>query len=289
MEKFVSETITFGQVENNSLKPDLFEWHKELFQNRKERFGIPTGFEDLDMLLGGFQPSTYMILVASPSAGKTSFALNLALHASEKDVCLYFIMEMSKQQLLKRAISVAADFDTSNRIEHYTLKEKLQLTDAFQRLAHSNLHIFDSCKMNTSYIHSKIKEMRMRYGEEKRILVVIDYLQLLVGHSSIQNLNQELDKISIELKKVAHETSVTILALSSLKRPAKGTSHTLSELNDYEQHADIVGLLTSDRWSICKEAELTITKHRNGNVGVLLFVFNKASGKFISSTMLSKV
>ncbi|MFJ7727881.1 replicative DNA helicase [Neobacillus sp. NPDC097160] len=250
---------------------DLFE---ECEKDLGDITGIPSGYSDLDQLIGGFQESDLIIIGARPSMGKTAFALNVALHAAKQDASLIFSLEMSKKQLVRRIAGFTGNNNSRkmrNPKMEFEDEDWQRFTGTIGKLSKVNLHIFDGAGMNIPYIWSKVRKMRRVYGEEKRLLVVIDYLQLIEGNATYkQNRQAEISEISRALKTMARELKVAVIALSQLscgvesrqdKRPILSD---LRESGQIEQDADLIAFLyrenyySKDSQSIDKKWKLSL-------------------------------
>ena len=171
------------------IKEGLIDLYLDCEKDLGEISGIPSGFKDLDGLTGGFQESDLVVIGARPSVGKTAFALNIALQAAQEDVSIIFSLEMSKKQLLKRAVGQMGNVSSvklrnPNRL--FEEKDWNGLQQALGIISKMGLHIYDQGGMDVPYIWSHVRKLRQHYGKEKRMLVIIDYLQLIVGRSSVK-------------------------------------------------------------------------------------------------------
>ncbi|WP_071394809.1 replicative DNA helicase [Bacillus tuaregi] len=290
------------QVEDHGAVPDqgdikngLIDLYQECEKDLGDLGGIPSGFTMLDQLTGGFQESDLVVIGARPSVGKTAFALNLALQAAKDDVSIIFSLEMAKKQLLKRAVSQVGEVSSVKIRNPYRLFEEQdwnQLHKAMATLSELNLHIFDQGGMDVSFIHSNVRKLRRKYGEEKRILVLIDYLQLIQGDSRLRgNRVAEISEISRALKQMAKELNVVVIALSQLSRAVENRQDKrpmLSDLRDsgqIEQDSDLIAFLYRDDYydQQSKEKdriEIILAKQRNGPVGTVHLRFQKEFGRF---------
>ena len=237
-----------------------------------------------------------MIIGARPSMGKTAFALNLALYAAFQDVSVVFSLEMGKKQLLKRMAGFTGYIDSlkmKNPKKEFQEEDWQHFTDSIGTLSKANLHIFDRAGMDVPYIWSKLRKIRREYDHEKRILVVIDYLQLIVGDPKYKHNRQaEISEISRVLKTMARELNVVVIALSQLsggvesrqdKRPILSD---LRESGQIEQDADLIAFLYRDDYytndsPLKDRMEIILAKHRNGPTGTVELGFNKKFGRFV--------
>ncbi len=284
-----------------------FERIDELHRERGKLRGLPTGFTDLDNLLGGFQKSDLIILAARPSVGKTAFALDIARNAAvryKKSIGL-FSLEMSKEQLVDRLISGEAGVNMWN-MRTGRLSEA---NDDFPRIGHamselseSNIFIDDFANTNVMELRTKARRLQMEHGLD---MIIIDYLQLMEGSGSRQSSEsrvQEIAEISRALKGLARELNVPVLALSQLSRavelnkPAIPKLSHLRESGSIEQDADVVMFIyrksadrNYDANSLTEEekhlAEIFVAKHRNGPVGQVNLYFE---GSTVSYRNLDK-
>jgi len=242
--------------------------------------GIPTGFKQLDRLLGGLQGSDLIILAARPSMGKTAFALNIAEHASvnEDKVVGIFSLEMSKEQLVDRLISSIGRVD-SWKLRNGQLNEvdMSNLIHAQAQLAEAKLYIDDAGMASVMEVRAKARRLQAEHGLD---LIIIDYLQLMQGSArNMDNRVQEVSEISRALKALAKELDCPIVALSQLSRAVEARNDKRPMLSDLresgsiEQDADIVAFLyREDYYNKNKEehnhiTEVIVSKHRNGPTG----------------------
>ncbi|WP_349632700.1 DnaB-like helicase C-terminal domain-containing protein [Neobacillus sp. WH10] len=228
--------------------------------------------------------------------GKTAFALNLALHAAFKDVSAVFSLEMGKKQLLKRMAGFTGSIDSlkmKNPMKEFQEDDWQHFTDSIATLSKTNLHIFDRAGMDVPFIWSKLRKIRREYDREKRILVVIDYLQLIEGDPKYkQNRQAEISEISRALKTMARELNVVVIALSQLSRGVESRTDKrpilsdLRESGQIEQDADLIAFLYRDDYytndsPLKDRMEVILAKHRNGPTGTMELGFNKEYGKFV--------
>jgi replicative DNA helicase len=242
--------------------------------------GLQTGFRDLDFKTAGLQKSDLILIAARPAMGKTAFVLNVAeyvaLH-SDSTIAL-FSLEMSKEQLVKRMLSMNSKVD-SQRIRTGNLEDEDwgKLVDSVRRLGNSNLVIDDSSGITASEIHSKCRKLKLEKGLD---LVIIDYLQLMSGGGSRRgdSRQQEISDISRSLKVMARDLNVPVIALSQLSRAVeqrpdkKPMLSDLRESGAIEQDADMVMFLYREEYykpdtEKKGQAEVIIAKQRSGPTG----------------------
>jgi replicative DNA helicase len=264
--------------------------------------GVASGFNDLDELTSGFQPSDLIIVAARPSMGKTAFTLNIAQHAAiEHNVPVaFFSLEMSKESLVQRMLTSEA------RIDAQRLRKGLLRDDDFGRLARAAgilssapVWIDDTPGMTLLEMRSIARRLKTESGIG---LVVVDYLQLMQGPSNSESRQQEVSQISRGLKALAKELKVPVVALSQLSRaPEQRTGDNkrpqLSDLREsgaIEQDADLImflyrqefydGPVDKDGNSLEGKAEVIVGKQRNGPTGIVNLFFHKQYTRFESYT-----
>jgi replicative DNA helicase len=242
--------------------------------------GIPTGFRQLDRLLGGMQRSDLIILAARPSMGKTAFAMNIAENVAvlEKKTVGIFSLEMSKEQLVDRLISSMGRVDAWKlRNGQLSEEDMSNLIQAQAQLAEANLFIDDAPMASVMEVRAKARRLQAEHGLD---LIVIDYLQLMQGSARHQdNRVQEVSEISRALKALAKELSCPVIALSQLSRAVESRNDKRPMLSDLresgsiEQDADVVMFLYRDDYYNKERSEHTnlleviVSKHRNGPTG----------------------
>lgn len=297
IESLVSLNTIGTDEDDGDIKAGLVDMYEDIEQEKGDVVGIPSGFHDLDNLTGGFQNQDLVIIGARPSMGKTAFALNTGLNASKTDMVAIFSLEMPKIQLLKRFTSSIGNIDSMkmrNGRKNFTDDDWRSLTLAMGTLSNSNIRIFDKSGIGVEYIYSKVRKLKKEVGDSQRILVIIDYLQLLVGHPKHQgNRQAEISEISRSLKNMARELNVCVIALSQLSRSVESRQDKrpmqsdLRESGQIEQDADVIAFLYRDDY-YDKESELTnileviIAKQRNGPIGTVQLAFIKEYNKFVN-------
>jgi replicative DNA helicase len=283
--------------DTGEIKDSLADLFLDCEKDLGEIVGIPSGFHYLDRLTGGFQKSDLVIIGARPSMGKTAFALNIALQAAREDISLIFSLEMPKEQLLKRLAGLTGEIDSlkmKNPKREFHEEDWKNFSNAIGKMANIHLHIFDRAGMDVAYIWSKVRKIRREYGGEKRILVMIDYLQLIEGDQKTKQFRQaEISEISRKLKLMARELNVVVIALSQLSRGVESRQDKrpilsdLRESGQIEQDADLIAFLYRDDYytkdSPQKDKlEVIVAKHRNGPTGTIELGFHKCYGKFVN-------
>ncbi len=257
-----------------------------------EIYGVPTGLVDLDNLLGGLQKSDLLIIAGRPSMGKTGFMLSVAKNAAQmyKKHVAMFSLEMSNEQLVQRLVAQETGIDTQ-RLRTGKLKddEWPLFTQAIETLGETHIFLDDTPAITPMQMRTKCRRLHMEYHLD---LVIIDYLQLMSSDSRNDNRVQEVSYISRNLKILARELNVPVLAAAQLSRAVelradkKPILSDLRESGSLEQDADIVmfihrpDLLDKDN-PRANLAEIIVAKHRNGPVhsGIEL-VFRNNLAKF---------
>lgn len=253
--------------------------------------GIPSGFVDLDFKTAGFQPSDLILVAARPSMGKTAFVLNVA-----ENICLnqgksavLFSLEMSKEQLVNRLLSLESRVSSQlMRTGELNERDWDSLIEAAGVLAKSKMIIDDTPGISIGQLRSRCRKYK---SDHDISIIIIDYLQLMVGDGRTDSRQQEISDISRSLKALARELNVPVIALSQLSRaPEKRDDHRpmLSDLREsgaIEQDADVVMFLYRDDY-YNKEtdkpniAEVIIAKQRNGPIGTVELVWMPDYTKF---------
>lgn len=256
--------------------------------------GVKTGYYDLDKLTSGFQKGDLIILAARPSVGKTAFALNVAYNVSYKsdEAVAIFSLEMPAEQLIQRIICSAGSLKAESLRSGSILKESSErYYAAADKVSKCNLYIDDTPGIRVGEIAAKCRRLKREQGLK---MIVIDYLQLISGPAnSRESRQQEVSDISRQLKMIARELEVPVLALSQLSRSVEKRDNKRPVLSDLresgaiEQDADIVSFIhREDYQDPKKEAEtqgatdIIIAKHRNGALADIRLVFLKQFSKF---------
>jgi len=298
-----AETQLF-QVSQQHVKQDIssiedilaesFERLDDLHKDKGKIRGVPTGFKDLDNILAGLQRSDLIILAARPSMGKTALSLNLAHSVATKanQPVLVFSLEMSKEQLVDRMLSMESGVDAWNiRTGNLSDADFEKIGQAMGTLSEAPIYIDDSPGITVSDMRTKA---RREQHQRQLGLIVVDYLQLMSGGSRFGgdgNRVQEISEISRGLKAVARELNVPVIALSQLSRSVESRSPQIPQLADLresgsiEQDADVVAFIyredyynpDTDRKNI---TDIFIKKHRNGPTGNIELYFDKEKQRF---------
>ncbi len=270
---------------------EYYERIDQLSRREEELLGVPTGFVDLDKLLGGLQPSDLIIVAARPGQGKTSLLLSIVKNAAQlyrKHVAV-FSLEMSNEQLVQRLIAQETGIN-SQRLRRGRLHEDewALFTHAVEVLSQTRIFLDDTAGITPLQLRTKCRRLQMEHGLD---LVVVDYLQLMSGDIRTENRVQEVSYISRNLKLLARELNVPVVAAAQLSRAVEQRSDKRPVLSDLresgslEQDADIVMFIY--RPEQYKEdtlkknlAEILVLKHRNGPIGSVELVFREDLAKF---------
>ncbi len=266
--------------------------------NSSKYKGIPTNFTYLDtMLTGGLGRSDLIILAARPGMGKTSFALNIVTNiAKHQEMGMaFFSLEMTKDQLVSRILSSEAAIDShAFRTGELSAEDFGDLARASEVLVKTHIYIDDKSSITIPEMKAKIRRVNQDPSKPNIGVVVIDYLQLMSSGKRNENRVQEISEITRNLKIMAKELNVPVMALSQLSRNAEKSGRTdhrpvLSDLRDsgsIEQDADIVLFLYRDAYYDKSEeadstiAECIIAKNRHGETGKVNLAWDGAHTRF---------
>ena len=242
--------------------------------------GVPTGFIDLDYLLTGLHPGELVVVGARPSMGKTSFAMNIASHASLKrgKSVAVFTLEMPREQIAMRMLCSDAQVDMQ-RVRKGTLTDKdwSSLANSVQSMADAPMYIDDTAGITPSQLRSRCRRLKMDKGLD---LVVVDYLGLMKADGRVESRQLEVSEISRQLKAIALDMKIPIIACAQLSRANKDRVDkrpVLSDLRDsgsIEQDADVVMFLHREEYynkdtEDKNIGEVIISKQRSGPLGTV--------------------
>ncbi len=277
----------------------------ERYLNNITITGVPTGFDELDNLTGGLQPANLIVIGARPSMGKTAFALSLASNVAKNETMgavAVFSLEMSRDEICQRLLCSQA------RVNNMDLRQGKLKDDDWQRVAAAvnildNAPIFIDDQSGTTVLDIKAKLRRLKKREESTTglsqgrglsLVIIDYLQLIRGssaNSGSSNRVLEISEITRQLKGLAKELHVPVVALSQLSRNLESRQDKrpimadLRESGSIEQDADLIAFLYRDKYynpqsEAGNTTEIIIAKQRNGPVDTVKLAFEQNYGCF---------
>ena len=292
--KITNEHLRRDYVSIDKVLMKTIERIEDLRTRQDDISGVPSGFAKLDHITYGWQPTDLIVLAARPSVGKTAFALNLArnaaLHPTKPTAVGFFSLEMSAGQLVQRILSAESEIwlekISRGRLEEHEMKQLYK--KGIERLASAPIHIDDTAALNIFELRAKCRRLKSKHDVG---MIIIDYLQLMSGTSENRNTNreQEISRISRDLKGLAKELNIPIIALSQLsreveKRGAKDGQKIpqLSDLREsgaIEQDADMVMFLYRPEYydittnelgeSNKGETHIRIAKHRNGQLDTI--------------------
>tara|TARA_B110000438_G_scaffold301198_1_gene355493 strand:- start:1318 stop:2703 length:1386 start_codon:yes stop_codon:yes gene_type:complete len=265
---------------------------------------ISSGFKLLDDLLGGLQRSDMLVLAARPSVGKSMFALNLAINAAMNDhkVAIYSL-EMGREQIATRMLATQARVNMhSLRMMRLSSSQENRLVDAIGRLSDLSIFIDDSPVQGVAEMRGKARRLQLEYGLD---FIIVDYMQLISNNKGNRETNraQEVSEISRQIKAMARDLRVPVIAISQLSRAIEHRqSHRpllsdLRESGSIEQDADVVMFIhreekftTKEEWIKSNpgvpypegQAEIIVAKHRNGPTDTIPLAVDDSVGRFIT-------
>ena len=280
-----------------TFKDTSFEVYQDLLElssTDESITGLKTDFTDLDRMTAGFQGSDLIIVAARPSVGKTAFALNIASnvvkHQPKQNVAI-FSLEMGAKQLVTRMLSAAGNIDANMlRTGNLDVESWNRLSHSIGIMSNYGIYIDDTPGITVQEIRSKCIKL---HNTEGLGMVLIDYLQLIESKNNRENRQQVVSDISRQLKKLAKELNVPVIALSQLSRGVEQRQDKRPMMSDLresgaiEQDADIIAFLYRDDY-YDKETELKniieiiIAKQRNGGTGTVQLAFVKEYNKFLN-------
>jgi len=254
--------------------------------------GMPTGFGDLDGLLGGFQKSDLIVFAGRPGMGKTSWMLSVALNVARRDRRVaIFTMEMGVEQMIQRLISMETGIRVGQlRTADISAREHTRLTEAIGRISNLPLFLDDTPSITPVEMRTKCRRLQHEYGLD---IVMVDYMQLMsAGRAYENNRVQEISYISRSLKELARELNVTVLSTAQLSRAVEQRQDKRPQLSDLresgtiEQDADAVLFLyrdeayNPDTTEFPNQADVLLSKHRHGPTGTVQLFFEKSFTRF---------
>lgn len=293
----VSQThVKQSVISLETILAESFDRLDDLHKDKQKIRGIPTGFKDIDNMLAGFQRSDLVILAARPSMGKTALALNFAHNVAVQSAepVLIFSLEMSKEQLVDRLLSMESGVDAwALRTGNLTDADFEKIGQAMGTLSEAPIFIDDTPGITVGDLRTKAR----REAHQRPLgLIIVDYLQLMSGGSrfgSESNRVQEISEISRGLKGVARELNVPVLALSQLSRSVESRNPQIPQLADLresgsiEQDADVVAFIYREEYynpetDRKKLTDIFVKKHRNGPTGAVELYFDNEKQRFRS-------
>ncbi|MDX6648607.1 MAG: replicative helicase, partial [Solirubrobacteraceae bacterium] len=255
--------------------------------------GVPSGFDRLDELTGGFQPGNLIIIAARPSMGKSALVANIAENAAldHGHPVALFSLEMSESELAQRFVASQASIKGEDLSKGRVAEKRWpKILAATNKLSQAPLYIDDSSDVGLLEIRAKARRL---HAQKEIGLIIIDYLQLLRADSRIENRVEQVGQMSRGLKILARELNVPVIALSQLNRGVEARTDKrpllsdLRESGSIEQDADVVMFIYRDEYYNDEseregEADIIISKHRNGALGDVTLTFRKEFPKFMN-------
>lgn len=293
-----NDTSTMKDIREGSGIAAVLDKFEKLSKDKDAFKGIPTGFTRLDKLTNGLQKSDLIVLAARPGMGKTSLSMNIVEHAAlgSNAVCAVFSLEMPEVQIIQRLLCSSANVSMADALSgKLTPNDWKKLVRASEKLRRSRINIDDSSRVTPAEILSKCRRIKSKNNGQLD-LVMIDYIQLMSsGRKNEENRVQEVATITRELKIMAKELNVPVIALSQLRRIQSGEPQ-LSDLREsgaIEQDADIVFFINRPDVGVSDEdlekkhivkgmADLIVAKHRNGATGRIPLRFKGELTKFVN-------
>lgn len=289
------DKLTMNDVDDEyDHRQAMIELYDSIENQSKGLSGYDTGFTDLNRFLDGFQETDLIISAARPSTGKTAKMLAHAYkHCSKGHITAIFSLEMSERLLNQRMISQIGKINGSkmrNPKQYFNNDDWGKLSQSLGVLSNMNLFIYDKSGQTPNYIKSKVAKLRKQYPNEK-ILVMIDYLQLMRTDKNYENKNIEVGEITRSLKELAREYKVPVYLLSQLSRGVESRQDKrpmMSDIRDsgsVEQDADVIEFLYRDDYYDAESEsagiiEVIIAKQRNGPVGTVELAYQKEHNGF---------
>lgn len=290
------DTSSMEDIRESSVVGDVIERFEEISRNKDALRGIPTGFPYLNKITNGFQRSDLIVIAARPGSGKTSLAMNIVEAAAfQGNVCAVFSLEMPKIQIVQRLLCASAKVSMSDALAgKLSTNDWKQLAKTSEELKKLSIIIDDSSRVTPAEILSKCRRIKAK-NNGRLDLVMIDYIQLMSsGYKQDENRTREIAHITGDLKIMAKELNVPVIALSQLRRMiGEPQLSDLRESGAIEQDADMVIFINRPDMTATPEeieknkivrgmADLIIAKHRNGETGRTKLRFKGEYTKFVT-------
>lgn len=295
-----AEQLIFGVAQRSierelvplrTILSDYYDRIEYLYDHRGQTIGVPTGFIDLDRLLGGFQQADLIIVAGRPGTGKTSLAMTIMDHAARKHglSVAIFSLEMPAQQVVQRLVAGATGIGSQRlRTGEISEDELASIARAMGELSETSIYIDDTPAIAPMELRAKARRLQ---AEHPLDLIIVDYLQLMQAGLRMENRVQEVSYISRQLKSLASELHVPVLACSQLSRAVESRPDKrpllsdLRESGSIEQDADVVMFIYREEMYVEETfkpniADIIVAKHRNGPTGQLSLRFMKEQTRF---------
>jgi len=284
------ETQAFASVRD--VVPEAFRRIDEASRSKSDITGLSTGFVEFDRMTAGLQRGDLIVLAARPSMGKTALALNVAYSAAVKDKVpvAIFSLEMAKEQLVMRMICASGGFNNHELRKGQIKPEQWpKLTEACSRLSEAPIFIDDTSGIGVLEMKAKARRLKQQHDLG---LIVVDYMQLMTSTSRAENRQQEISQISRNLKGMAKDLDVPVMALSQLSRAVESRGDhkpmlsDLRESGSIEQDADVVMFIYREEYykpddeTVRNKATVIVGKQRNGPIGQFDLHFHKSFTRF---------
>jgi replicative DNA helicase len=295
-----AEQLIFGVAQRSierelvplrTILSDYYDRIEYLYDHRGQTIGVPTGFIDLDRLLGGFQQADLIIVAGRPGTGKTSLAMTIMDHAARRHglSIAIFSLEMPAQQVVQRLVAGATGIGSQRlRTGEISEDELASIARAMGELSETSIYIDDTPAIAPMELRAKARRLQ---AEHPLDLIIVDYLQLMQAGLRMENRVQEVSYISRQLKSLASELHVPVLACSQLSRAVESRPDKrpllsdLRESGSIEQDADVVMFIYREEMYVEETfkpniADIIVAKHRNGPTGQLSLRFMKEQTRF---------
>lgn len=285
---------TSDYVSMNQMSSDVLNTLEEIEKNKGKLNGVPTGFTDLDELTQGLHGGQMIIVAARPAMGKSTLALDFCRSASMKHgiTSLIFSLEMSSQEIAMRMLSAESGVRLSKmQAGKMSDVDWRKVAETTSRMSEAPLYVDDSANITISEIRSKCRRLKQ---QENLGLVVIDYLQLMTSGRQVESRQQEVSAMSRNLKLLAKDLDIPVIAVSQLNRNSEGRTDRkpmmsdLRESGSLEQDADIIILLHRpdyyDKEDRPGEADIIVAKHRAGATATVTALFQGDMARFVNYT-----
>jgi replicative DNA helicase len=287
-----SSQKSFSALKDNLEK--AFERIEYLSTQEGKSRGVSTGFKDLDNLLSGLQNSDLIILAARPSMGKSALASSIAKNAAAKGYSIgLFSLEMSTDQIVDRLIADTSGINlwklrTGNLKKEGENNDFVRIRESFSEISNLPIYIDDAASVTAMQMRAMARRLKAEKGLD---LIIIDYLQLIQPQGSSYSMVQQMTEISRELKVMAKELDVPVVALSQLSRAVEQRTPQIPRLADLresgalEQDADVVMFIYREDYyredtARRNVSDIIIAKHRNGPTGKVELYFDKETASF---------
>ena len=285
---------TSDYVSMNQMSSDVLNMLEDIEKNKGKLNGVPTGFTDLDELTQGLHGGQMIIVAARPAMGKSTLALDFCRSASMKHgiTSLIFSLEMSSQEIAMRMLSAESGVRLSKmQAGKMSDVDWRKVAETTSRMSEAPLFVDDSANITISEIRSKCRRLKQ---QENLGLVVIDYLQLMTSGRQVESRQQEVSAMSRNLKLLAKDLDIPVIAVSQLNRNSEGRTDRkpmmsdLRESGSLEQDADIIILLHRpdyyDKEDRPGEADIIVAKHRAGATATVIALFQGDMARFVNYT-----